>query len=159
MLFNSFPFIAVFLPCVLILFFAAGRYSHQGAILVLIAASLGFYGYWKIDFLPLLVGSIAGNYAAARLILRWQGEWRGKAVLIGAIATDLGVLGWFKYYNFFAANLIVEQHLEQVFGQELLVTGAERHGLRRLDEAAGAFGVFLDVHAWISLVSARADRP
>ena len=104
-LFNSFPFIAVFLPCVLILFFAAGRYSHQGAILVLIAASLGFYGYWKIDFLPLLVGSIAGNYAAARLILRWQGEWRGKAVLIGAIATDLGVLGWFKYYNFFAANL------------------------------------------------------
>lgn len=105
MLFNSVQFIFLFLPCVLLLFFVAGYYSRQVAITILLAASIAFYGYWKPEFIPLLMGSIFCNYAAALLILRWQGLRRGKIVLIGAIAANLIVLGVFKYYNFFVSTL------------------------------------------------------
>ena len=42
--------------------------------------------------------------------------------------------------------VVVDQHLQQVLGRELLVIARQRHGLRGLDEAANAFGVFLEIH-------------
>ena len=45
------------------------------------------------------------------------------------------------------ALAVVEQHFQEMFGRELLVALAERIGLRRLDEAPRALGVFLDIHA------------
>lgn len=60
MLFNSTEFLFVFLPLAFVLFFLAARVGAAAAISVLGMASLAFYSYWDISFLPvLLVRSLA----------------------------------------------------------------------------------------------------
>jgi D-alanyl-lipoteichoic acid acyltransferase DltB (MBOAT superfamily) len=64
----------------------------------LLAASLFFYAYWNVVHLPLLVGSIAGNF----LLGRWLARTRSNALLALGVALNLGLLGYFKYLGFFA---------------------------------------------------------
>ncbi|MEK7794329.1 MAG: MBOAT family protein [Candidatus Hydrogenedentota bacterium] len=98
MLFNSYTFILVFLPCVILGFMAVGRLAgSRGAIVWLILASLFFYGYWNPIYLWLIAGTILANYAAGRALDRW----RSRALLGAAIAGNLALLGYFKYANFF----------------------------------------------------------
>ena len=100
MLFSSDIFILVFLPVTLALYyrFAADRRLRLG---LLIAASLVYYGYWDVRFVPLLVGLALANWAIARLFAAGLGRlW-----LTAGVALNLGVLGFFKYINFFLANL------------------------------------------------------
>ena len=104
MLFNSYPFLFVFLPVTCAVFFAIGRWSRPAAAAWLAAASLAFYAWWDIRFVPVLVVSVLWNFAAGLVILnlRRRGLDRmSTAALAVAVATDLGVLGYFKYVNFF----------------------------------------------------------
>ncbi len=98
MLFNSYVFILAFLPMALVGFFAASRLGRRAAGCWLIAASLFFYGWWSIGFVPLLIGSIIGNYAAA-LLLHRLAPWprRQTAVLVVAVAANLAALVYYKY--------------------------------------------------------------
>src|SRR5579883_1447639 len=64
MLFNSYAFIFLFLPIALLGSFALGRFGHLAAIIWLALASLAFYAIGNWQFVPLLAGSIAFNYAA-----------------------------------------------------------------------------------------------
>jgi D-alanyl-lipoteichoic acid acyltransferase DltB (MBOAT superfamily) len=98
-LFNSFSFLFFYWPAVLLGYFWLGRKSPQAAIVWLALASLFFYGYWDIRFLPLLLGSILFNFWSARRILVAAGPQR-KRWLIAAVAANLALLGWFKYANF-----------------------------------------------------------
>jgi alginate O-acetyltransferase complex protein AlgI len=100
MLFNSDAFILVFLPVVLSLYYAAAeqRALRQG---VVILASLAFYGYWNIRFVPLLVGLTLANYAI--IYLHGKGTMRGLPML--GVALNLLVLGVFKYADFIGANV------------------------------------------------------
>ncbi len=80
----------------------------------IIAASYFFYGYADIKFTLLLASVTIVNQAAAMAIDRWH----DKRILIAAIAADLGLLGWFKYYGFF--SLAVDDALKDVgFGMPL----------------------------------------
>jgi alginate O-acetyltransferase complex protein AlgI len=103
MLFNSFSFICIFLPIVGLGFFIFSRFSHHLAAFWLCAASLFFYSVWNIHYLWLLLTSVAYNYGAAYLIRasRKRASW----VLTGAIAGDLGLLGYYKYAGFFMQSL------------------------------------------------------
>ncbi len=74
----------------------------------IIAASYFFYGYADLRFTLLLAAVTIVNQAAALAINRW----RDKRILIAAIAADLGLLGWFKYYGFF--SLQVDHALKNV---------------------------------------------
>ena len=99
MLFNSYEFLFVFLPLTLIVFFLLGkRIGPEAAMLWLVAASLGFYGWWNPVYLWLIVFSMFFNYWAG-LVLR--GRVQRKAMLVIGIAANLGLLGYFKYANFF----------------------------------------------------------
>ena len=102
MLFNSSIFILAFLPLTLALFFAAGRFSPNGAATLLGLASLVFYGAWNVRYVPLLLASILTNFALSQ-ILGDTGRQTGirRAVFAGAIAANLALLGYFKYANFF----------------------------------------------------------
>ena len=100
MLFNSYAFIFGYLPVVVIGFFWASRYSHAFAAAWLAAASLFFYGWWNIKFVPLLVLSVLFNYWMAQAIL----STRSRLVLISAISVDLAALAYYKYANFFIDN-------------------------------------------------------
>ncbi|MDC1050504.1 MBOAT family protein, partial [bacterium] len=63
MLFSSHAFLFIFLPLVLLSFHLARSFiSGKAALLVVITASLFFYGYWNPPFLFLLVGSMLVNF-------------------------------------------------------------------------------------------------
>ena len=64
MLFNSYAFVLAFLPATLAGYFAVARRSHLGANAFLAAASLVFYAWWRVDFLAVLLVSVAINFAA-----------------------------------------------------------------------------------------------
>jgi alginate O-acetyltransferase complex protein AlgI len=98
MLFNSFPFLFLFLPLALIGFYTTARIGQRVATAWLVAASFVFYAWWNPAFVVLLAGSIAFNYVCSRWILRWQGRERLQtAVIILAITADLLLLFYYKY--------------------------------------------------------------
>jgi alginate O-acetyltransferase complex protein AlgI len=97
MLFNSIPFIGVFLPIVLVVTFLLGaRVSGRAALGWVAFASLVFYGYWRIEDVPVLLGSVAVNY----LIGRKLQQQPSRSLLAAGIAANLLLLGYFKYLTF-----------------------------------------------------------
>jgi D-alanyl-lipoteichoic acid acyltransferase DltB (MBOAT superfamily) len=106
-LFNSYPFLLAFLPVTLLGFFGLARLGPTAAAAWLVVASLAFYAWWNPIYVLLLLASIAFNYA--------MGGWIGtaalrdrstsKLLLTLAVAVDLGVLGYYKYANFFVDTL------------------------------------------------------
>ena len=104
MVFNSFAFICAFLPLGLAGFsFLAGK-TRSWALAWLLLLSLVFYGLWDWRALPLLLLSITVNYGLSRAIAGASGP-RRRWLLIAAIVFDLGLLGFFKYANFFLSTL------------------------------------------------------
>lgn len=81
------------------------RRDLQARKLVLVFASYFFYGYWDIRFTLLLAGSSLLNYAAGRIIGGLNDGALRKWVLGIAVALNLGVLAFFKYYGFFLGSL------------------------------------------------------
>lgn len=76
----------------------------------LLIASLAFYSYWDIRFLPILLSSILFNYLIGNAIyssLQWK-----KSVLLAGIAGDLLLLFYFKYVNFFLSNFTNSMFIE-----------------------------------------------
>ena len=105
MLFNSHAFIFLFLPLTLLVFFALGRFSAKLAAGWLAAASLFFYGWWSPAYVALLLVSILFNFTAGSAIVRAAADSRYcKRLLTAAIITNLALLAYYKYANFFVAN-------------------------------------------------------
>ncbi len=71
----------------------------------MLAASYFFYGYWDVRFVPLIVGSTLVNQAFATRIAAQPDPRRRQRLLAGAVAANLVVLGWFKYYGFFVESV------------------------------------------------------
>ncbi len=107
MLFNSYDFILIYLPIVFAGAFLIGGRSRRLGTLWLACASIVFYGVWDFRYVPLLLASIVFNYKAGYWIslkIAAQ-EWnRGRTLLIAAIAVNLGLLGYFKYADFFLST-------------------------------------------------------
>jgi len=103
MLFNSYQFIFLFLPVVLVVCFilasASGAWAAQ---LWLTAASLFFYASWSLSYLPLLIVSITFNYAISVFMIRSSSNAARSFLLITAVVIDLALLGYYKYANFFS---------------------------------------------------------
>ncbi len=106
MLFNSYVFIFLFLPLTILVFFAIGsRGHHRIAVSWLVTASLFFYGWWNAAYVGLLIGSVLFNYALGNSL---SGEFislKKKWLLFFGVTANLGLLGYFKYANFFVDNL------------------------------------------------------
>lgn len=100
MLFTSIEFF-VFLPVVFALYWLLHRQVRWQNLLV-VAASYLFYGWWDWRFLLLIAFTSACSFASGLLI--GNGRWR-KTTLWGNIIVNLAILGLFKYYDFFAAEL------------------------------------------------------
>lgn len=105
MLFNSYEFIIFFVPIVLLGFYFFGnRGREQLAICWLVFASLFFYGWWNPVYLALIVASILFNYTIGAAIAANKFN-KGRALLIVGVVVNLGLLGYFKYMNFFVDNI------------------------------------------------------
>ena len=109
MLFNSYEFIFLFFPLVLAVYFLLGKYEkHALANLSLIIFSLIFYAYWNISFLPLLLTSIIVNFSIYKGIVFFKNreeKLKSKLTFYFGILFNLGLLGYFKYFNFFLESL------------------------------------------------------
>jgi alginate O-acetyltransferase complex protein AlgI len=108
MFFNSLHF-AIFLPLIFILYWSVGRSSKKLQNIILILASYYFYSCWDWRFLFLLVFSTFLDFFTALKVEQSQKESTRKFWFWLSISINLGFLGVFKYYNFFAvsmANLI-----------------------------------------------------
>lgn len=103
MIFSSFAFIFAFLPIVWVIFHVLKSKHLNTAKVFLIIASLFFYAYWKISYLPILLSSIAVNYVLAFCILSPK-KSRSKIYFIFGIIFNLCLLGFFKYTNFLLEN-------------------------------------------------------
>jgi alginate O-acetyltransferase complex protein AlgI len=106
MLFNSYPFIFLFLPITLLGYFVLGRVGNLAPVIWLALASLAFYSVSNWQFVALLLASIAFNYVVGWLLIsKHLRPGPRLAVLTVGVAGDLLVLGYFKYAGFLAANL------------------------------------------------------
>ena len=102
MLFNSFEYIAFFLV-VYTLYWAFAHHARF-AIRLLLGASLLFYGCWNPYYLILIINSSFVDF--------WMGKWIGesddpkkrKRYMLTSVTYNLGILGIFKYFNFFMQN-------------------------------------------------------
>jgi D-alanyl-lipoteichoic acid acyltransferase DltB (MBOAT superfamily) len=100
MLFNSQVFIVGFLPIVLGLYYmlAAHRAARQS---VVVLASLAFYAWWDVRFVPLLAGLTVANW----LVAQWFGASRARWIPVLGVVLNLAVLGLFKYADFFRGTV------------------------------------------------------
>ncbi|MFS2032470.1 MBOAT family O-acyltransferase [Polaromonas sp. CT11-55] len=117
MIFNSWQFILVFLP---VSFFVYFWLNHRRLITAgkawLVAASLFFYAYWDIKYLPLILGSIFLNFVIGSWLARtYEKSLQGvgkpqpgfdrRRVLVLGIAANLLALGYYKYTDFLLSNV------------------------------------------------------
>ena len=108
MLFNSFVFILAFLPAFLAVYYAAAALNYRLALGVIVIASTIFYGWWNGYYVPLLGFSILVNFSLGWSIDRLKDRDRpdvAKALLVLGITFNLGLLGFFKYADFFVENM------------------------------------------------------
>ena len=110
MLFNSYEFLFLFLPIAVGGYFFLGNRekTSEWANIWLVGLSLFFYSYWDIKYLPLLLLSIGFNYVISGYIIRYRKEKQkknAKTVFLLGIIFNAGLLGFFKYTDFFLENL------------------------------------------------------
>ncbi len=106
MLFNSYIFILLFLPLCLIGYFLLGRRNAKLSKIFLLLMSFWFYGYFNYMYLILIISSIAINYFLSRLIIKYKDKRRAaKALLIFGVCFNIGLIGYYKYYDFFISQI------------------------------------------------------
>lgn len=115
MLFNSIDF-AIFLPIVFILYWFVTNKHLKVQNLLLVIASLIFYGWWDWRFLFLLLFTCTSDFYISKTLKRTDDQKKRKLLLSISIIVDLGILGFFKYFNFFQENFIA---MFRLFGQEI----------------------------------------
>jgi D-alanyl-lipoteichoic acid acyltransferase DltB (MBOAT superfamily) len=105
MFFNSLDF-ALFFPLVFALYWFVANKNITKQNLLVVLASYMFYGWWDWRFLALIIISTIVDYLVGQGLLK-QGNLSRRKVLLGlSIFVNLGMLGFFKYYNFFVDNFI-----------------------------------------------------
>ena len=110
MLFNSFIFF-IFLALVWPIFYVLP--SKQSKNVFLLVASYVFYGYWDWRFCGLLLLSTVVDFFVGAALHQSTSERRRKGFLLLSMVVNLGVLGFFKYFNFFIDSF---QSIAQLFG-------------------------------------------
>ncbi len=105
MIFNSIEF-GIFFPLVFIIYNIFFSKKTKSRNIYLIAVSYLFYGWWDFRFLSLIVISSATDFVIGRKIFNEDNERKRKYLLIFSLCLNLGLLGFFKYFNFFVDSFI-----------------------------------------------------
>lgn len=101
MLFNSPEFIYFFLPFSIATWWVLQKLERENdAQLLVIICSVYFYGWWDTRYVPLLIGNAIGNF-----FLGWKiSKTKSKPLLVIGLVYNIGLLGYFKYTDFFLEN-------------------------------------------------------
>ena len=103
MLFNSIDF-AIFLPVVFLIYWLAGSKNIRLQNVILLCASYVFYGWWDWRFLSLIILSSLVDFLAGQAMNKPGNIQRRHLFLVMSIVVNIGALGFFKYFNFFAES-------------------------------------------------------
>ncbi|MDO6491469.1 MAG: MBOAT family O-acyltransferase [Cellulophaga sp.] len=106
MLFNSIEYL-IFLPIVFILYWFVVNKNLKLQNILLLLASYLFYGWWDYRFLSLIIFSSFLDYFVGIKLFEAVDEKKRKLWLYVSLFSNLGLLGLFKYYNFFADSFAV----------------------------------------------------
>ncbi|MFN0058327.1 MAG: MBOAT family O-acyltransferase [Planctomycetota bacterium] len=102
MLFNQIEFFVLFAAALACLLSIKSHGAQKNCLLV---ASIYFYGYWDWRFLSLLLFSTVFDYSAGRVLGRVTTPRTRRTIIVLSLIVNLGVLGFFKYFNFFVESL------------------------------------------------------
>ncbi|EKE02178.1 MAG: hypothetical protein ACD_20C00413G0002 [uncultured bacterium] len=108
MLFNSYEFVFVFLPITLLVYFWLNlKRLTIAAKAWLVFASLFYYSWWNISYLPIMLISMIFNYSIGTILSgeNLKQKINPKTVLSVGIVANLCLLGYFKYFDFFISNV------------------------------------------------------
>lgn len=119
MLFNSVVFITLFLPVALLGWYLLQKLENPiFAKVFIVGMSLWFYGYYNVNYLWILLVSLGFNYLLSDLFERLDAENGRRGLLWTGILGNLGLLFYYKYFNFFIENcnyfLHTDIHLEKI---------------------------------------------
>lgn len=116
MLFNSYIYILLFLPITLLGYYLFAKRSDLASKVWLVIASLFFYAYWAPIYLFLIIGSMIGNYILTTSIIKIRVQHTTqitpKTILILGLIFNLGLLAYYKYADFFIANINITLGLQ-----------------------------------------------
>lgn len=106
LLFNSYIFILFFLPLCIMGYFGLNHFrKYELAQLFLLAMSLWFYGYFNPSYLLIISVSIVANYLLSYAMSHTAQTFLKKTELLIGIIFNLGILFYYKYFDFFIENL------------------------------------------------------
>jgi D-alanyl-lipoteichoic acid acyltransferase DltB (MBOAT superfamily) len=105
MLFNSIEFV-IFLPVVFIIYWFVINRNLKIQNLFILVASYVFYGWWDWRFLSLIIFSSIIDYTVALQINKSNDALRRKILLTISVLVNIGLLGFFKYFNFFVDSFV-----------------------------------------------------
>ena len=161
MLFNSIEF-GIYLPIVFLLYWFATRKNIKLQNLLLLVASYVFYGWWDWRFLSLIIFSSFVDYLIGLALSKTDNKQKRKFFLWTSIFVNLGFLGFFKYYNFFAASFadaftLFGKHMEPSRLQIVLPVGISFYTFQTLsytiDVYRGKLEPTKNILAFFSFVS------
>ncbi len=105
MIFNSVDF-GIFFPLVFVIYYIFFSQNSKPRNIYLIAVSYLFYGWWDWRFLSLIILSSIADFITGQLIFKSNHERNRKYLLIFSLCLNLGLLGFFKYFNFFVSSFV-----------------------------------------------------
>lgn len=114
MIFADLFFLYIFMAALIPLYFISKNVTYRNAVLIIF--SLLFYAWSRPEWLVLLLISITGNYFCGLLIDKWRGTPKAKLGVVFSLILSLGMLGVFKYTDFFISNI------NGLFGIEIPLT-------------------------------------
>jgi alginate O-acetyltransferase complex protein AlgI len=143
MLFNSYEY-AIFLPLVFLLYWFVFNRSLKLQNAFLLLAGYVFYGWWDWRFLFLIAFSTLFDFGTALVLEKTSDQKRRKWLFAGSCLVNLGLLGLFKYYNFFIESLAggLEQmgyHLPVMPLQVILPLGISFYTFQSLSYTADVY--------------------
>ena len=105
MLFHSLTYLLLFLPVVFTLYFLVRKFTYNDGKIILIFSGIFFYGWWNINFTPLIIISVLFNYYISKKIVDLENKKKRKIILLSGIFCNIIYLGVFKYTDFIISNL------------------------------------------------------
>ncbi len=102
MLFSSIEFLYYFLPIVIAIYFIVPKKCKN---FVLLIASLFFYFWGEPTYTIIMIVMAISGYVHGRLIDKWRGTKKAKVAMVSSVIISVGVLGFFKYSDFFIENV------------------------------------------------------
>ena len=118
MLFNSLEFWLFFIPVLALVHLL----PHRGQNILLLVGSYVFYGAWDWRFLSLIFISTLVDYLAAPFAVPGRSQLLRRLAVTTSVTVNLGILGFFKYHNFFVQSFIDLFGISQGSTDELLLS-------------------------------------